>query len=481
MNNLKRKTLSGFVWRFGERITAQAISLTVSIVLARILTPDEYGVVAIIIIFIALANSLVSSGLGAALVQNRKSTRDDFSTMFHASLVLSIVLYFLLFFAAPLIASIYNNDLLVPLIRVLGIKIPIASISSIQQAYVTKKMIYKKFFLATIVGTIASAFVGIIMAYNGFGAWALVAQYLTNSTMDMIILGLTIDWKPTFYFSFTKFKEFFSFGWKIMASSFIGTLFNHLKGLIIGIKYPPEELAFYNRADQFPAIVKDNLNVSFESVLFSTLSVLQKDKNKLRDAISKMVKVASFVITPVLIGLGATSSSIVSIILTDKWLPVVPFMYVFCIQYCFSVLGTVNMQTIKSIGRSDIILKLEFVKKPLFVGFIVIGMIFGPFGIAVAGLLYDIVGTTINMIPNNKLVGYSIRQQVVDFMPFLLVSLAMGGFVYLIGLIDINIYAKLGIQIISGVAVYGLLSLVFFRDIFKDTISMVKTIMKKGK
>ena len=236
MQTLKLKTISGLFWRFGERITAQIISFVVSIVLARILMPEQYGIVAIVTIFINLANVFVTSGLGTSLVQKKEADELDFSTMFWASIIFSLMIYTVIFIVSPLIAKIYNNELLTIVLRVMGLKIPIAAINSIQQAYVQREMIFKKFFFSTIIGTIISAFVGIWMALNNFGVWSLVGQYLTNSIIDTVVLAITVKWRPHLVFSIERFKKLFSYGWKIMESSFIGTAFDQFRGLIIAAK-----------------------------------------------------------------------------------------------------------------------------------------------------------------------------------------------------------------------------------------------------
>ena len=357
-NELKQKTISGVFWRFSERITAQLITFVVSIVLARIIAPEQYGIIAVTTIFINIFNVFVTSGLGTSLVQKKDSDDKDFSTMFYASLVLSAILYGILFFGAPLIANIYHNDILIPLLRIMGLRMPIAAINSIQQAYVSKKMIYKKFFISTLFGTIVSAFVGIYMAIKGYGAWALVGQYLTKCAIDTIVLAIVIDWKPKLYFSFERFKKLFSFGWKIMASSFIGTLFNQLKGMVIGKKYSSSDLAYYNKADQIPSLINNNVGLTVESVFFPTLSQLQDDRENVKQAVRKMLRMSCYVLSACLLGLAAVAKPLILILLTKKWLPCVPFIQVFCVQYSFSILGGVNLQALKGIGRSNVILKL---------------------------------------------------------------------------------------------------------------------------
>lgn len=476
INELKKKTVSGVVWRLFERLFAQVITLIVSIVLARIILPEEYGVVALVTVFITLANVLVVNGLGTSLVQGKDVTENDFSTMFYTSIVFSVSLYLLLFFISPLIAKLYKNNGLILVLRIMALKIPIASINSIQQAYVSRKMIYKKFFYATLIGTLISGCVGIIMALKGMGVWALVAQYLSNSIIDTLVLFIVIDWKPKLIFEYHRFKKLFKYGSSIMASSFIGTFFGQLKSLIIGVKYKPADLAYYNKGDQFPSIIYNNVSLTFDSVFFTTLSKIQDNKKILVDTLSKMISISSLILFPLLIGLAAIGESLIKVLLTDRWLFCVTFMQIFCIQYCFGLVGTINIQSIKSVGRSDIVLKLELIKKPLYLLFIIIGMLFGPIGISIFNLLYDIIGTLINCYANKKVINYSIFNQIKDFLPKFLCSILMGGIVFAVGFIIKNVYLCLVFQILTGIIVYILLGILFFKKEFSYIIDFVKKI-----
>lgn len=479
--DLKNKTISGVIWKFLERISAQLITFIVSIILARIIAPEDYGIIALVTVFITLANVFVINGLGTSLVQKKNVDNKDFSTMFYASIILSLILYAILFFVAPLISKIYKNNLLTPVLRVMGLRIPIAAINSIQNAYVSNKMIYKKFFFATLIGTVISAFVGIIMAYNGLGVWALIGQYLTNTLIDTIVLFLTLDWKPKLYFSIKRFKKLFSYGWKIMLSSFIGTFFDQLNGLFIGIKYKSVDLAYYNRGEQFPALITNNVNSTIESVLFPVASKLQDDKEKLKNSISKMMKVICFVATPALMGLAVISKNLIKIVLTDKWLYSIPYLQIFCFRAIFVILSTVNLQTIKGIGRSDTVLKLEIVKKPIYLLVLLISMRISPLFIAIGSLFYSIIAFLLNAFPNRKYLNYSIKNQIWDVLPIFIISAIMAICVYLLGFLNINKFILLSLQVICGICIYLILALLFKIDSLKLLISIIKEKIKLRK
>lgn len=280
--NMKSKVLSGLFWKFAERILAQLVSLVVSIVLARLLLPEDYGAVSLVTIFITLANVFVVDGLGVSLIQKKDADDVDFSTVFYFNIVFSCAIYFLLYLFAPVLAAFYDMPILCPVVRVLGLKIPIAGINSVQQAFVSRKMIFKKFFFSTLIGTVISAVVGIAMAYYGFGVWALVCQYLINSVIDTIVLWLTVRWRPIRTFSIERMKGLFSYGWKLLVQSLLVTLYGNLRSLVIGKVYSSADLAFYNKGGQFPNLIVTNVDSAINSTLFPAMSKEQNNTERVR-------------------------------------------------------------------------------------------------------------------------------------------------------------------------------------------------------
>ncbi|MCU7207419.1 lipopolysaccharide biosynthesis protein [Turicibacter sp. GALT-G1] len=458
MNNnigeIKKKALFGMFWRFGERITAQAISFIVSIVLARILLPEEYGIVAIVNIFIAIANVLVTSGLGTSLIQKKEADELDFSTIFYAGIGFSLIMYGVVYISAPWIAKTYENEILIIVLRVMGLRLPVAAINSVQQAYVSRQMIFKKFFFSTLFGTLTSAAVGITMAIKGFGVWALVAQYMTNSCIDTIVLFFIIQWKPKLIFSFKRFRELYSFGWRIVATGLLGEFFNQLKSMLIGGRYSSTDLAYYNRGESIPNLVTTNINSTLESVMFPAIAKVQDNKKQVKQAVRRMMKISSFIIIPLLLGMAAVAEPIIKILLTDKWLFSVPYLQIVCIQQCFAILNAANLQAIKAVGRSDILLKLELIKKPVFLVFILVALPISPLAIATANALYTILALLINSFPNKKLLDYSFSEQLKDVSPYLLLATSMAILVYIIGNIKLNMVILFPFQIFIGIGYY---------------------------
>lgn len=453
-NNLKRKTISGFIWKFGERILSQFISFAVSIILARLLMPKEYGVIAIAMIFIAISNVLASSGLGTSLVQKKDADNVDFSTMFYSGIVLAIILYIILYIVSPFIAALYKNDLICPVLRVLGISIPISSINSIQQAAVSRKLDFKKFFYATSVGSVLSGICGILMAYSEFGVWALVAQQLSNNIINTLTLNLIVKWRPTLVFSYDRFKELFGFGVKFMFTNLIGTFFAQLKGLIIGVKYTESDLAYYNRGENFPSLLSNNIANSINVVLFPTLAKVQDDRDELKKIIRRSMRTSSFIMCPLLFSLTATADNLVHILLTDEWLPCVPFVQVVSVSYIFKIFSTTSIQSLNAIGRSDIPLKLEFLKKPIYLIIILSAMWISPIVIAIANTVFDLIEVIINTFPNKKYIKYTYREQFVDVVPNFILSAIIAFAILLVGNLHINSFLLLIVQFFLFMCLY---------------------------
>lgn len=461
--NRGKQIVSGMMWRFAEKITAQSVSFIVSIVLARILMPDDYGVVAIVCVFTAIAEIFVTSGLGTALIQKKNATQVDFSTVFWCNLALSCVIYAVIFFAAPYIAAFYKLPLLTSVIRVLAVKIPINAFNSIQNAYVSRNMQFKKFFFATIIGTVVSAFIGIYMAYNGFGVWALVAQILTNNIIDTIVLFLLIEWKPRLEFSFQNAKPLFSYGWKILATDLVGTMFNNLNAFIIGKKYSSADLAYYERGKKFPDMINNNVGATLSSVLFPAMS-LSDGFDDIRRIRRKSLKMMEYVMFPLMFGMFVVADKMILVLLTEKWLFAVPFVRISCISAVVGVLGTTLIQEIKAIGRSDITLKLELIKKPIYLVVVLIAMQISVKAMAYALIIIDLIAFGFNVYPVRKYIGFDFKLHLGDAFTSLWMTGVMCIFMYGVDLVIFNVLYAFVAQIVVGVTIYFILSIVSKND-----------------
>ena len=471
--------ISNFIWRFAERCGAQLVTFIVSIVLARILAPEDYGTIALVTVFTTILQVFVDSGLGTALIQKKNADDLDFSSVFYFNFVVCLVLYAAMFMAAPVIAKFYGDVTLTPIIRVISLTNEISGVKGIQQAYVSKNMLFKRFFFSTIGGTIFSAFIGIGLAKAGYGVWALVAQQLSNATVDTVILWITVRWRPRKNFSWERLKGLLSFGWKLLVSSLLDTCYNNLRNLIIGKMYSPSDLAFYNQGDKFPKLIVTNINTSIDSVLLPTMSSAQDDRERVKNMTRRAIKTSTYVMAPLMMGLAFCATPIVKLVLTDKWLPCVPFLRIFCITYMFWPVHTANLNAINAMGRSDWFLRLEIIKKIMGMAILLSTMWFGVMAMAYSLLLSSVLSQIINSWPNRKLLGYGYLEQVRDFAPGILLAVAMGICVYLIGYISLPTIVTLGIQILAGATFYIGISAILKLEEFEYLLGMIKSFLNR--
>lgn len=457
-NQLKKQTISGLVWKFAERIGAQATSLVVSIVLARLLMPEDYGAIALITIFISICDVFLVNGLSSPLIQKKNADSCDFSTIFYCSLVISIVLYTFIYLSAPLVASFYNMEILSPALRVLSIRVIFSSISSVQNAYVSKHMLFKKFFWGTIIGTIVSGLIGIYLAYCGYGIWALIMQQLVMSFMNMMVIFFLIDWRPTMEFSIKRFKAMWSFGWKILIAAMFNELFQDIRAILIGKVYTKQDLAYYNQGNGYPQLVVSNVNASIVSVLFPAISKIQDKYSDVKVFVRRSVKTSSFMLVPLLYGLAAVANPFVSLVLTDKWLPSVPYIQIMCVALSFAPISAISQQAIKAIGRSDITMKQEIIKKTLGLLIIIISVQISVFAIVIGTAITEFWFFLVNTYPCKKVLGYKYREQFMDLAPNLIISIIMSICVYLFGYFFGISWAIFALQILIGGVVYIMLA-----------------------
>lgn len=441
-------------WRFAERCGAQVVSLVVSLILARLLAPEAYGTIALAMVFINILQVFVDSGMGTALIQKKDADDLDFSSVFYFNLAACLVLYAGLFLAAPSIAQFYGDPALTALVRALSLTVVVSGVRNIQQSYVSRHLLFKRFFFSTIGSTLASAVVGIAMAYAGFGVWALVGQSLSNVVTGTIILWATVPWRPRRMFSWQRLKGLLSFGWKLLVSSLLDTGYNNLRSLIIGKLYSSADLAYYNQGDKLPNLVITNINASIDSVLLPTMANEQDDPARVRSMTRRAIKTSTYVMAPLMMGLAACAEPLIRLILTEKWLPCVPYLRIFCITYMFWPIHTANLNAIKALGRSDLFLKLEIVKKIVGLTILLCTMWHGVMAMAYSLLLSSVLSQIINTWPNRKLLRYHYLNQLADILPALLLACAMGLAVYCIQFLGWGDLPTLCVQVPVGAALY---------------------------
>lgn len=477
----KRTVFVSFIWKLLERSSVQVVSFIVTIILARLLTPDDYGSIAIVMVFVNLATVFVEGGLNTALIQKKECDNIDYSTIFHFSFAVSLIIYLILFFSAPFVAQFYDKPILQPVLRTISVILIAFSLSSVQKAYLMKNMLFKELFYSNLGGLVLSAAVGIYMAYAGYGIWALVAQQITSALGGVVIMWFVVNWKPVFVFSKERFKALFNFGWKVFVTNLTISLFVDIRSLIIGRVYNPSSLAFFDRGKQFPYLIMDNVNSSIQSVMFPVLSNTQDNLTEVKAMMKRTTSVSSYVILPLLVGLLVAAKPLTLFLLTEKWIEIVPFIQIFCLANILMPIQSVNLVAIRSLGYSGVLLKLEIVKKVLEVAILIATVFISVKAIAWGVVIYNLLCIIINLYPSKKYIGYGFKEQMQDYLPSLLLSFVMGIIVYWIQLLPVGNMVILMLQFVSGAVIYLLMSNLFKVSSYNYLLTMAKNRLSKNR
>ena len=450
----KGKIIHSFIWKLFERLSSQAITLIVTVLLARILLPREFGLIAIIVVFVELANVIIDGGFSTALIQKKGADNIDFSTVLYFSMGLAAILYVVFFFVAPLIAQFYDSKLLTPIIRILSVNLFFNSFNAIQRAYISKHMLFNKLFYCSFGATLLSGVIGLILAYSGFGVWALVWQQIVNQMVLTIIAWFVVKWRPLCTFSFRRFIKLFDYGWKIFFTNIVIAIYENIRSLIIGKLYQPATLAFFDRGKQFPNLVISNINISLQTVLLPAFSEIQDEREKVRQMLRRTIELTNFFILPILVWLLVTAKSVVALILTDKWLEAVPFMQIFCVAFMLIPIQSSNMSAIKALGYSNITLKLEIVKKIIETFILVGSFLINVYAVAWGIVLYNLICIAINTYPCKKILNYGGWEQLKDMAPYLWISVVMGVVICLLSLLKCDFVLLFTLQSFIGAVIY---------------------------
>ena len=481
--NLKMKNeavVKSLVFKYSERMLYQGIAFAVQIIIARLLDPSDYGVLAILSVFIVISQVFVQSGLNTALIQRKSVSEEDYSTVFWASMAIAILLYAALFAFAPLISQFYEMPELIKALRIFAVVLIPGAFNSIQNAKIAREMQFKQLMYCTVAATIISGSIGIAFAHLGYGIWALVAQQISNQIAISILLLFVVKWYPKCIFNFPRFKALFSFGWKLLLSSLLNTIYGELQNLAIGKKYKPSMLGYFNRGRQFPQVVVENINGSIQAVMLPVLSKEQDNRARMKNIMRRSVVTSSFILFPMMVGLAVVAEPLVSLLLTDKWLPCVPYLRVYCFVFAFYPIHTANLQALNAQGRSDWFLKLEIIKKVVG-GVILITTVLcfdSPLAIALGAAVSTLLSCFINSYPNKSLLDYSYVEQMRDILPSMALSLIMGVAVYPIILIGLVPWLTLIIQLCLGVGIYVALAYLFKLECFEYLINLFKQTIK---
>lgn len=448
--SLKNKTVKGASWSFIDSIAGQGITFLVGLVLARLLSPEEYGLIGIITIFIAVFNSIVDSGFSNALIRKNDASDIDYNTVFITNLVLSVVLFGVLYFSAPAISNFFNQVQLIPLLRVMGLIVIINAFAIIQRTILVKKVDFKTQTKVSLISSTSSGIVGIGMAISGFGVWSLVGQQISRQFLNSALLWFYSKWYPKLQFSIHSFKELFGFGWKLLLSSLIDTVWREIYQVVIGKCYSPASLGHYARAQQFASICSSNLTTVVQRVSFPVLSSVQDDKERLKNGYKRIIKVTMLVTFVLMLGLAAVAKPLVLSLIGEQWIPCLPFLQIICLQMMLYPLHSLNLNMLQVQGRSDLFLKLEIIKKIIAVGPLLLGVFVDIYWMLGGSVMTGCIAYYLNAYYSGPFLNYSIKEQVKDILPSFGVAVAMAAPVYAMSFIPLNPFILLPLQIVAG-------------------------------
>lgn len=473
--SLKRKTVKGVAWSAVERFSTLFVQLIVNIILARILMPEDFGMIAILTAFIQFSQAFIDSGFTNALIQRKDRTNVDFCTVFYFNLVVACLLYVILYIAAPWIAEFYNMPLLTMVTRILGINLVLGALASVHRTKLSINLRFKVQSIISFLAVIISGVISILMAYNGFGIWALVFQSIISLTLQTILLYiLGTHWIPSLIFSIHSFKKLFAYSSKILGSSLISLLYRNLYPIVIGKKFSAVELGYYSRADLFSTMPTSSITLILSKVAFPIFSTIQDDNAKLRVAYSKYIVYASLIVFPVMLGLAALSKPLIVVCMTDKWLMAVPLLQILCFDCMFDHISAINLNILYVKGRSDLALKLEIIKKTIAIGILFASLPFGIFAICWGRLFYSLIAILLNTYYTRRLIGLPLLKQINDFMPYLFCGVVMAITVWFSTYWISSMVLQIIIGMIIGVALYILLIFIFRRLIFMEFCDIFK-------
>lgn len=477
-NSLRNSVLGGFFWKFCERFLNQGITFVTSLVLARLLSPEDYGVVAIVMVFINLAAVFINSGFSSALIQKKDAQDVDFSTMFFCSMACAAVLYVLLFLGAPLVAHIYDNPALKLILRVYALNIPLSVCQSIQSAYISRHMLFRKTFINSAINAVICGAVGIGLAMAGFGVWALVCQGLVGTVANTIVLLFLVPWRPRLQFSKKSAKSMLGFGSRVLAAELSATFFAEVRSLVVGAFYSTADLAYYNKGQQIPHLITNNLSGILGSVMFPAVANYSDDLHQVKMMTRRGLRVLAYVLVPCMFGLAAVMEPLVIFLFTEKWALTIPFGQILSIDTCIAIFESYYIQILKAMGRSDVVLKLELMKKPVYLLMLIIGVSINVTALAVAMLIFDILALALDIYYIRKYIPYGVGEQLGDMLPALGLGIAMAAAVYLLPSFG-SLILTLIVKILAGAVVYVLGSVIFRLEAFRYLKNILLERMKK--
>lgn len=477
-SNIKERSITGFIWKIMEKGGSQIISMLIQIVLARLLLPSDYGIIGYLTLFINISDVFIQQGLTTALIQKKDADETDFSSVFFSNIGIAVIIYLIFWGLSPLVSFFYHEPELTSIMRVLSLSVIIGAVSAVHNAVLAKNLDFKKSFYRGLSNTISYGVCGIFLAFLGFGVWALVYGRLIGLVVGAITLWLTVDWKPKYKFSFKRVKRLFNFSSKVLGTNLLNTIFNNVNALIIGRFYTSADLGYYQRGQNIPQTIMISVDGSMTEVMYPTFSLLQSDLNQLKSAMRRSMKLSMYVVFPILIGLFTVSKPLTILLLTEKWLPSVPYMKLTCIICMFWPLSA-RIHALNAIGKSEITFRLSCIGKCISLGFLLIFAQFGVIYIMYGTILTSCITFFITSYYVNKYLRYSLVELLQDICPALILSMLMGICVVCIGKLECILFIRLALQVLIGITVYILGSIILRIDSFKYILNYVQMCFRK--
>ena len=475
---LKSKTVSSVGWKFLGSLTSYGITFIVGIILARLLGPDEYGLIGIILVFVTLFNGIADGGFSTALIRE-KGVRDiDYSTTFITNFLLSMGLSGAMYLSAPWIADFFARKELVELSRMMSLCVIFNALSIIQQTKLIIELDFKKQTIGTVLASLLSGIVGVAMAYKGFGVWSLVGQQLSRYIFYAVILWVIMRWWPKLVFSVSSFRKLWTFGWKILLSSLISNLWNELNQIVIGRCYSSADLGYYTRGREYVNIASQNLTMVVQTVSYPALSKIQDENERLKKAYQKVIKVTMLVTFVLVFGMAGCAKQLILVLIGEQWLPCVTMLQLTCFSAVLFPLHAINLNMLQVKGRSEIFLKLEVVKKFIGIPSLLIGVFVSIHWMLFAWIVSGLVSYYLNAYYSGRLIGYSFREQLKDLSPSFSISMLMAVVVYLLSFINYSNIIVLGLQISVGAVIVVVLCRYFKLEEYYECIEMAKTYIR---
>lgn len=454
MAGLKQKALSGFKWGTLERIATYGISFVISVIIARILVPSDYGIVGMIAIFLAISQVFIDGGFGSALIRKQDRTNLDFSTVFYYNIAISLVFYLILFVCAPLIAKFYNMPVLIPVTRVVALNTVIGAFGAMHRTKLNIAVDFKTQAKISIITLFITGTIGIFMAYKGFGVWALIIQGLASTLVSTGLIWHFVHWKPEFAFSRSSFLELFGFGSKLMLAGLLNATYTNIYNLVIGKKYNASDLGYYTRADSIVQLPASNITMLIQRVTFPVLSEIQNDTKRLAESYRRLLKMTAFIIFPFMTLLAALSEPLIKVLLTDKWSPSVPLMQILCFGFMFFPIHAINLNLLQVKGRSDLFLRLEILKKLMITIVLFVSFNFGVLAICLGIVLTSLVSLIINTYYTGKFIHVGFVKQMMDIVPIFIIAVIAGIFAYLPSFFIVNSFFQLFLGGLAGIILF---------------------------